>query len=120
MTSRWRLLLQSWRTPWTRTPSGSGVWRRLAAMASERSGVGAPAGVPSAEEFRVATWNMSHWSAAKAAVAARDIGADLIAIQETHPAAPRPLEEAHTAAERLDLHLHHGRPAETATRRGFG
>ena len=75
-------------------------------MASERSGVGAPAGVPSAEEFRVATWNMSHWSAAKAAVAAHDIGADLIAIQETHLAAPRPLEEAHTAAERLDPHLH--------------
>ena len=56
------------------------------------------------------TWNVSHWSAAKATIMATSVGADVLAVQETH-LAPLPLEWAHTTARSLGLHLHHGRPA---------
>ena len=57
----------------------------------------------------IGTWNVSGWSAAKAAVAAQEVAMDILAVQETHLAAI-PLEWAHTTSQRLELSLHHGRP----------
>ena len=65
---------------------------------------------PHPGEVRLGTWNVSHWSAAKATVIAMSIGASVLAVQETH-LAPVPLEWAHTTVSSLGLHLHHGRPA---------
>ena len=69
-------------------------------------GVGAPA--PCAG-LRIGTWNLTGWSAAKAAVVAQELGVDVLAVQETH-LAPVPLEWAHTTAQRLKMALYHGRP----------
>ena len=72
------------------------------------SGQGAPA--PEEEGvIRIGTWNISHWTAAKVAVIATLVQADVLAIQETH-LAPLPLEVAHTTVRHAGLHLHHGRP----------
>ena len=57
--------------------------------------------------LRVGTWNISHWSAPKATVVARDIPVDVLAVQETHLAAV-PLQWAHSSAQRLSFSLHHG------------
>ena len=65
---------------------------------------------PLAGEVRLGTWNVSHWSAAKANLIASTIGAPILAVQETH-LAPLPLEWAHSTARNLGLHLHHGRAA---------
>ena len=58
----------------------------------------------------VGTWNMSHWMPGKAHIIATEIGAAVLALQETHLAA-FPLECAHDTARRVGLHLHHGHPA---------
>ena len=65
---------------------------------------------PLSGEVRLGTWNVSHWSAAKATLMATTIQASILAVQETH-LAPLPLEWAHTTSHNLGLHLHHGRPA---------
>ena len=65
------------------------------------------------------TWNMSHWSAAKATLMALTVGAEILAVQETH-LAPLPLEWAHDTARDLGLHLHHGRPAVPMPRSPHG
>ena len=59
--------------------------------------------------LRVGTWNISHWSRAKVERAAVEIPFDILAVQETHLAS-LPLQQAHTTAASLDLHLHHGYP----------
>lgn len=37
--------------------------------------------------LRLGTWNVSHWTAAKAQLIAAEVGVDVLAIQETHLAA---------------------------------
>ena len=59
----------------------------------------------------VGTWNMSHWMPGKAHIIATEIGAAILAVQETHLAA-FPLECAHGTARRVGLHLHHGHPVK--------
>ena len=73
-------------------------------------GAAAPPGGPPAPTFRVGTWNITHWTAAKASLLAASVDADLLAIQETHLARV-PLQAAHTTARRAGLQLHHGRPS---------
>ena len=53
----------------------------------------------------IGTWNLTHWSAAKATIIATEVGASILAVQETH-LAPLPLEWAHTTAHALGLRLH--------------
>lgn len=60
--------------------------------------------------LRVGTWNVSHWAVPKVDVC-KSLGADVLAVQETH-LAPVPLETAQTTARQRGLRLHHGRPAE--------
>lgn len=59
--------------------------------------------------LRLGSWNISHWTPAKAGTIAQEIGLDVLAVQETH-LATLPLEWAHGTCRNLDLHLHHGRP----------
>ena len=54
---------------------------------------------------------MSHWTAAKAHVIASEVGADILAVQETH-LAKVPLSWAHGTSRQLGLHLHHGYPVQ--------
>ena len=80
-------------------------WRLPTTMSCDfESPVGAQP--PQPGEVRVGTWNMSHWSAAKATLIATMVGAEVVAVQETH-LAPLPLEWAHTTTRSLGLHLHH-------------
>ena len=77
-------------------------------MTSESPPLGARP--PQPGEVCIGTWNVSHWSPAKATLMATSVGASVLAVQETH-LAPLPLEWAHTTTRSLGLHLHHGRPA---------
>ena len=70
-------------------------------------------------QLRVGSWNISHWSVPKVQLAALEIPADILALQETHLSS-LPLEWAHTSARNLGLHLHHGRPVQTARGETFG
>ena len=65
------------------------------------------------------TWNISHWTVPKVTVAATEVGAHVLALQETHLSS-LPLEHVHTSAHALGLHLHHGRPVTTARGEYFG
>ena len=56
---------------------------------------------------------MSHWIPDRARIVAREVGADILALQETHLAA-LPLTYAHETARGLGLRLHHGRPVREA------
>ena len=67
----------------------------------------------------VGTWNMSHWTAAKAHVIATEVQAMVLAVQETHLAA-FPLECAHGTARNVGLHLHHGHPVPPVARAVYG
>ena len=67
----------------------------------------------------VGTWNMSHWTPAKAHIVAAEVGADILAVQETHLAA-FPLECAHGTARRVGLHLHHGHPVPPVAEAVYG
>ena len=80
---------------------------------------GASAADPPAGILRVGTWNVSHWTAAKANIIASDIGADITAVQETHLAA-FPLECAHGTARRVGLHLYHGQPVPPLAQAVYG
>lgn len=82
-------------------------------------GGAAPNGGGPFGRLRLGTWNMSHWSAAKVAVVASTVMADVLAIQETH-LAKMPLEVAHTTAQRAGLSLHHGRPARSVANSEHG
>ena len=64
---------------------------------------------PSLTPVRIATWNLSHWSPARASTIAFDLSATITAVQETR-LAPQPLSWAQSTAASLDLTLHHGRP----------
>ena len=57
----------------------------------------------------VGSWNMTGWTPGKAHIVATAVGADILAVQETHLAA-FPLECAQGTARRIGLHLHHGHP----------
>ncbi len=50
-------------------------------------GNGAPA--PQEGVIRAGTWNILHWTAARVALIATSVAADIIAIQETHLASGR-------------------------------
>ena len=65
------------------------------------------------------SWNISHWTSAKAQVALSDIEADILALQETH-LAKAPLEWAHGTAKALGLHLHHGHCVPEVAQGVFG
>ena len=67
----------------------------------------------------VGSWNISHWTSAKAQVALSDIEADILALQETH-LAKAPLEWAHGTAKALGLHLHHGHCVPEVAQGVFG
>ena len=75
--------------------------------------------------LRVGTWNMSHWTVAKASLVAYSLAVDVLAVQETH-LAKIPLEVAHTSARNAGLRLQHGHPvprsgpSEHARSRGVG
>ena len=60
---------------------------------------------------RIGTWNVSHWTTARAATIVYDVAAAVLAVQETHLAA-LPLDWAKTTAVRLGHSLHHGAPAQ--------
>jgi exonuclease III len=74
---------------------------------------------PEEEVLRVGTWNISDWTVPKATVVATEVGAHVLALQETHLSSLT-LERAHTSARALGLHLHHGRPVWTARGESFG
>ena len=74
-------------------------------------GAVAPRGGLPAPTLRVGTWNITHWTVAKASVLAASVDADILAIQETHLARV-PLQKAHKSARNAGLQLHHGRPSE--------
>ena len=74
---------------------------------------GEPAGV------RILTWNVSHWTAAKADIIAGEVNADVLAVQETHLAV-FPLECAHGTARRVGLHLQHGAPVPAVAQAVYG
>ena len=57
----------------------------------------------------VGSWNMSHWTPAKARTVFEEVGADILALQETHLAA-LPLEWAHGTARDAGWTLVHGHP----------
>ena len=72
-------------------------------------GAAAPSGgVPDAI-LRIGTWNLSHWTPARADLIAMSVQADVLAVQETH-LAETPLVFAHSTARKADLVLHHGLP----------
>jgi exonuclease III len=61
--------------------------------------------------IRIGTWNVPHWSAARASVIAFDVAADIVAVQETH-LAKLPLERAKTTSVSLGMRLLHGAAAQ--------
>ena len=67
----------------------------------------------------VGSWNMSHWTAAKARTVFDDVGADVLALQETHLAAV-PLQWAHGTARQAGWHLLHGHPVRLVRGGVFG
>ena len=67
----------------------------------------------------VGTWNMSHCTPTKVHIAASEVGADIMAVQETHLAA-FPLECTHGTARQLGLHLHHGHPVPPVAQGVYG
>ena len=73
----------------------------------------------SAGVLRVGTWNMSGWTAAKAAGVFPLVAAGVLAVQETHLAA-MPLQWAHASARAAWGALHHGRPVPAASGGTFG
>ena len=80
---------------------------------------GVSAAERSAEVLRVGTWNVSHWTAAKAHIVASEVGVDILAVQETH-LAPFPLECAHGTARRVGLQLYHGHPVPAMAQAVYG
>ena len=93
------------------SPRGSGA-RVTAVAVPEDAGVPAAAG-SGAGLVRIGAWNLSHWTAARAAAIAYDVAAAVLAVQETHLAA-LPLDWAKTTAVQLGLQLHHGAPAQAS------
>ena len=90
-------------------------------------GVG-PAGAGSEEtgpstagggQLVVGSWNMSHWTPAKARTVFAEVGADVLALQETHLAA-LPLEWAHGTARAAGWTLLHGHPVRPVADRTAG
>ena len=72
-----------------------------------------------AGRLRLATWNMTGWSAVKAHTVFSEIGVDVLAIQETHLAAI-PLQWAHRTMQQVGGHLHHGHPVKAVAGRASG
>ena len=108
-----RRLLRSRRALGRRCP---GPLRRM--MPSPRPG-GARGAAGDAATVCVGSWNMTHWTPAKAQIVAAEIGASILAVQETH-FADFPLECAHTTAARVGLHLYHGRPVAAVAGAVYG
>ena len=69
--------------------------------------------------LRLGSWNLSHWTPAKAALIALEIGVDVLAVQETH-LATFPLECAHGTCRNLGLRLHHGHPVPPIAQQVYG
>ena len=78
-------------------------------------------GAPSVPgRVRIGTWNVSGWSLHRAGVIVEDVGADVLAVQETH-LSPVMLERSMAAAHRHHgLRLHHGRPVPPSEGGLFG
>ena len=68
---------------------------------------------------RLGSWNLSHWTSPKAHIIAKEIGVDILAIQESHLASFL-LECAHGTCRNLGLHLHHGHPVPPSAQRVYG
>lgn len=69
--------------------------------------------------IRLGTWNMSHWTAAKARAAIGETGVDVLAVQETHLAV-MPLQWAHRSVREVGVRLHHGHPVPPQPGQEFG
>ena len=82
---------------------------------------GAVMGAPPAAAgvLRIASWNMTHWTAAKVERLQDALDFHLIGLQETHLAS-LPLEYAQSTARRVGFRLHHGRPAAYTSSGMFG
>ena len=65
------------------------------------------------------TWNMSGWRAVKAQTIFPEVGADVLALQETHLSAV-PLHWAYASMKDINYQLHHGHPARASVGRDFG
>ena len=65
------------------------------------------------------TWNLSGWSAAKARTVFDEVGADVLAVQETHLAA-LPLHWAHGTMRAVGRHLLHGHPVPAVSGGTYG
>ena len=70
-------------------------------------------GMASGGVIRVGTWNMSHWALHKLDIIQRELGVDLLALQETHLALDH-LRLAHAATRRVGWRLYHGRDVPVA------
>ena len=89
------------------SPSSSNPTTTTGPAASEAardSGAG-----PLSNRLLIRTWNLSGWSAANARTVFEEVGADVLALQETHLAA-LPLQWAHNTMRAVDRHLLHGHP----------
>ena len=73
----------------------------------------------SGERLSLGSWNMSHWTASKARTVFDEVGADVLALQETH-LAPMPLQWAHGTVRAAGWHLLHGHPVPPAAGSTFG
>lgn len=67
----------------------------------------------------IGTWNLSGWSASKARTVFAEVGADVLAVQETHLAA-LPLQWAHRTVQAVDHHLLHGHPVPSVSGGTYG
>ena len=76
---------------------------------------------PGAREglLTIGTWNLSGWSAAKARTVLAEVGADVLAVQETHLAV-LPLQWAHRTVQAVGRHLLHGHPVRPVSGGTYG
>ena len=83
-----------------------------AGAGSQEASAGCRGVAPSGDQgdrLLLGSWNMSHWTAAKARTVFADVGVDVLALQETHLAA-LPLQWAHGTVRAVGWHLLHGHP----------
>ena len=89
-------------------PVGAGAARESAEHQGEPDGL-----------LTIGTWNISGWTAAKARTAFDDVGAGILAVQETHLAA-LPLQWAHGTLKAVGRHLLHGHPVPAVSSGTYG
>ena len=67
----------------------------------------------------VGTWNMSTWSPAKAYIIRQEVGATILAVQETD-LANFSLKCARSSCQALGIHFHHGHPVPAVAKQFYG